>query len=167
VTRAGQIIAALELLGPPPPRRREDRRRHVEHVVDEMESVRRAAEHAKVTRKRMRTYSAALRKFQAASRAHAAAGGSLALSQRRVDRAVALDEEWSAHWHPPSPWLEHKTAVEWAYKLLGRWNPHDIVVSRVGTWHKLSAVLFGNRRANLYRHLRAFAAENKIRSRRK
>ncbi len=165
MTRVGQIIAALELLGPPPPHDHKDRRRHVEHAVDIMESVRRAAEHAMATRKLRRAYSAALRKFQNASRAHARAGGSLALKQKWIDHAVAVDEEWSAHWHPPSPWLPHKTAVEWAYKLLSRWKPHDVVVSRRGTWHQLSAILFGNPRANLYRHLRAFAAE--IRRRKK
>jgi hypothetical protein len=146
VTRAGQIIAALEFLGPPPRRGHEDRRRHVERVVDIMEGARRPAAHAKVTRKRMRAYSDALRQFQAASKAHAAVGGVLAFPLPLIRHAVALDKVWSAHWHPPSRWLEHKTAVQLAYALLICWKPRDVAVSRNGTWHKLSAVLFGNPR---------------------
>ena len=128
MTRTEQIDKALALLAPPL-REREDCRKHVAQVLDVMKGVDRAARHAKVTKKTMRAYSAALRRLQAASKAHVAAGGSLALSLERVDRAVAFDVEWSARWRPPSRWLKHEQAVARAHELLTGWNQHDIVVS--------------------------------------
>jgi hypothetical protein len=189
VIRKQQIKEALALLDPRPPER-EDCRRDIERKLDHMKAVSRAVEYA-VTKKSMRAYSAALRKMQKASRNHTRAGGSLALragtpvvteftvTDREgnkgrlrvrgggIDQAVALDEKWSRYWQPPSRWLKHKEAVRAAYELLARWNPRGIVVSSTGTWHKLSAILFGDERVNLYRHLRAFAAEWRIRRRKK
>ena len=163
MTRKQQIKEALALLDPPPPER-EDCRRDIERMLDRMEGVSRVVKYA-VTKKSMRAYSAALRKMQTASRNHARAGGSLTL--RGIDQAVASNEAWSRSWQPPPRWLKHKEAVGAAYKLLARWTRRGIVVSSTGTWHKLSAILFGDERVNLYRHLRAFAGEWRIRRRRK
>jgi hypothetical protein len=165
VTRKQQIKEALALLDPPPPEH-EDCRRDIERKLDHMIEVSRAVKYA-ATKKSMRAYSAALRKMQKASRNHTRAGGALTLRAGGIDQAVATDEAWLRCWQPPSRWLKHKEAVFAAYKLLDRWNQHGIVVSSTGTWHRLSAILFGDKRVNLYRHLRAFAAEWRIRRRKK
>jgi hypothetical protein len=163
MTRGGQVRAALKLLDPPP-HERQDCQRHVEYVLDRVNWAGRNIEHAKVTRKNMRAYSTALRKLQDASQAHHRAGGILLLPTSEIDRMVACNEQWSCHWQPPSRRLKHRTAVALAYELLTGWKPSvGCVVSRTGAWHRLATVVFGDPRANLYRHLRAFAAE--IRSR--
>jgi hypothetical protein len=163
LTRTEQIEEALALLAPSPEERKA-RRHDVESALDFLEGVNRAVEHAKVTKKSMLRYSDALLRMQAASKAHTAAGGSLALRQDQIDRAVAVDKAWSVPWQPPSPWLNHKESEGLAHQLLSC-RDGAIAVSRDGTWHRLSTVLFGDRQINLYRHLRAFAAE--IRRRKK
>jgi hypothetical protein len=163
VTRAEQISAALEMLAPPADRL-EACRRHIDWALDIIASAGRAAEHAKVPEKARRTYTDALRRFQTATRAHIRAGGSVALSPAAIDSAVNLNNHWEKGWSPSPITIKADTAVALALQLL---NEYDgvIKISRSpgpgGSWFRLAAVLYGNRRTNLFRRLRAF----KIRSR--
>jgi hypothetical protein len=170
VTRAEQISAALGLLAPPADRL-EACRRHIDWALDIIASAGRAAEHAKVPEKARRTYTDALRRVQTATRAHIRAGGSVALSPALIDSAVNLNNHWEKGWgrrhegwSPPPLTIKADTAVALALQLL---NEYDgvIKISRSpgpgGSWFRLAAVLYGDRRTDLFRRLRAF----KIRSR--
>jgi hypothetical protein len=77
----------------------------------------------------------------------------------RIERAIMNTEPRPKTWirlvRVRGVSIKHKTAVRLAYELLSEWNG-KIALSRNGTWHKLSALLFGDQRVNLYRHMRAF-----------
>ncbi len=161
MTRDQQMRKALELLAPSK-RDLAECRAYIETVLNAMEAAARAAEHAKVTRKSMRAYSATLQRMQAVSHKHHVAGGALAIPHDQIERAAHFDKEWSAHWHPPPDTLKEQFAVALAYELLSVWNPGVISINRDGTWHELAALLYGDEQRNLYRQLRAF---NEVRSR--
>jgi hypothetical protein len=186
MTRKEQITAALDLCAPPP-RKRKACREYVEEALDLLDSAGRAVEHARVTKKAISDHAKALRRFEIATDAAIAAGVPLAtrppdsllkiklsdlpddarvLKNHPVMRGLAA---WPRMWEPPSRSLKHRYAVLLAYELLIRWKPDNIVVSRNGRWHQLAAVLFGDPKVNLYRHLFAFqkAWKGKIRRRQK
>ena len=162
MTRKQQVSAALDQLAPK--HHRAECKAEIERALDMVEAAGRAVEHAKITRKSMRTYSLALRRMALASKAHAAAGGALALPRHVIENAVLLDRTWSAHWSPPSRSLKKQTAIKLAYELLSHWSSQPITTSRNRAWHELAGILLGDRKANLFRQLRAVA---EIRSRRK
>jgi hypothetical protein len=55
---------------------------------------------------------------------------------------------------------KQKTAVQYAHKLLSK-NGFPIKATRKGLWHQLSAILFGDPRADLFRHMLAFSKRRK------
>lgn len=155
--RAEQIAFALEKIAPTASDR-DECRRHIEEVLDIVESAGRAAAHAKNTKTRMRHYSAQLKRFLKVSREHAAAGGALAMSLSMVERAVALDAAWSARWSQPSRSLKQECAVAMAYEVLTCYNPEAIVMTPGSTWDQLAVIFNGETRVrSLYRQMQNFA----------
>lgn len=171
--RAEQVATALALLAPPPSER-EACRQHVEGALDVMEDASIghkvfASDRSGATTGARRAYNSAARKLLAADKALVAAGWCGPINRAEIERAIRSTEPRPKTWvrvHGSSVVRDkHKFALRLAHELLRRWNGAAITVSRDGTWHQLSVVLFGDRRVNLYRHLRTFAAE--IRSRQK
>jgi hypothetical protein len=155
IARAHQVREALNIIDPPPADR-ETYRHRIECALDRIGGAERAVEHAKLTNKTRRSYSDALRRMRHATRRQLQAGGPVALSPARIERAVKSDEAWNKGWSPPSRWLKHEFAVALAYDLISH-KPEAIAVSRNGPWHQLAAVLFGDKDINLFRHLRKFS----------
>jgi hypothetical protein len=153
MTREQQVDEALNLLDPA---ERDVCRAHIEEALDIIAAVIRADEHAKVTKTSIHAYSAALQRFLLASKKHRDAGGALAISHERIERAVDLDTDWSAHWGP-YPRRTGQVAVTLANEILVRWKPDAISVYQDGAWNRLAALLCGDPGRNLYRQIQAFA----------
>lgn len=150
-----QIDLALELLAPPQHQLAECRA-HIKEVLDVMAAVAQADEHAGITKRARRQYSAALERLLETTENYALIGGALTIPLDVIKRAVDSDRKWSTHWTPPSRYGHQKCAVAMAYELLSCWRPDAISKSRHGEWHQLTVILYGNMSANLYRHLRTF-----------
>ena len=106
-----------------------------------------------------RTYNSAARRLLAADKALLDAGWCGPIKRAEIERAIKNTERRPKTWvrlvRGRGSTIKHRTAVRLAYELLSEWNG-TIALSRNGTWHKLSALLFGDQRVNLYRHMRAF-----------
>ena len=179
LSRPQQVREALTLLNPPP-RERKAYQCHIANALDIMEDATIAhkvfasgrSEAAIMARTK---YNNALRRLRAAHDALLAAGGSvpIVLDLARIESAIASTDpqpkSWIRIYGSPVVRHKHKRAVRLAHSLLTGWK-RDISISRTGTWHELSAILFGDKRVNLYRHLYEFAKTRrlaKIRRRRK
>ena len=151
MTRAEQIKAALTIINPATSERRRCRE-HVGWSLDVVEGAGRAAQHAGVTKKKMRAKRAVLKRLQkVSSGAHVA----LALSPG-FNYAITSEIRWLDHWSPPSPWVKQEYAVAMAYDLLSSWNAAAITVSATGKWNSLAAALIADSDVNLYRQIRKF-----------
>jgi hypothetical protein len=162
VTRDKQINTALKLVAPPP-HQRETCRGRIDGMLHLMERAGVAhkvfaSDRSKAAISARRAYNSAARRLLAADKALLAAGWRGPIDRAEIERAIMNTEP------RPKTWIwvvrsrvanKHRTAVRLAYELLREWNG-TIALSRNGTWHKLSALLFGDQRVNLYRHMRAF-----------
>jgi hypothetical protein len=158
--RARQIHKALELLAPAPDQRGECRR-YIEHALDVMDSTQRAAAGFKAQRTANRqtgwAYHAAFERMLAVSKAHARAGGALAIPIAELERTVAFAAEWDAKFARALPprGIAERQAVALSRNLLWQWD-RPAHKTRGGTWHRLAAILLGDRSADLFRYLCAF-----------
>jgi hypothetical protein len=160
MTRARQIREALDLLAPAPDRR-DECRRDVEHALDVMASTMRAVEVIKAERaafrKTGRAYHRAFERLLAASKAHARAGGALAIKIARLEETIKFSTQWEAKVSRAMPKgaIAERQATALAYNLLRQWDRPTPTTSD-GVWHNLAAILLGDPDANLFRHLREF-----------
>lgn len=163
MTRDKQIDTALKLVAPPP-RQRETCRSRIDGMLHLMEraSVAHkvfASDRSKAAIRARRTYNAAARRLLAADKALLVAGWRGPIDRAEIERAIMNTEPRPKSWklvvRGRGVVTKHRAAVALAYELLVEWNG-TIALSRNGTWHKLSALLFGDQRVNLYRHMRAF-----------
>ena len=161
MTRDKQIDTALKLVAPPP-HQRETCRDLIDGVLRNMERAGIAHEgfvSEKAAIGAWRTYNSAARRLLAADKALLVAGWRGPIDRAEIERAIMNSEPRPKTWIPlvrvRGVSIKHMNAVRLAYELLSEFNG-KIVLSRNGTWHKLSALLFGDQRVNLYRHMRAF-----------
>ena len=163
VTRDKQIDTALKLVAPPP-HQRETCRDLIDGVLRNMERVGIAdkdfvSDRSKATIRARGAYNSAARRLLAADTALLAAGWRGPIDRAEIERAIMNTEPRPKTWirlvRVRGASVKHTNAVRLAYELLSEFNG-KIVLSRNGTWHKLSALLFGDQRVNLYRHMRAF-----------
>ena len=125
---------------------------------------RRAPRRAKAERRAWQRYHRAARNLQAADDALRAVGWGGPLDLAEIKRAVAASTPEAIQKQKDSvAWIEHlypgtrqQCAVETAHELLKRYRPYDIVTTRGGAWWRLSAILFRDPEADLFRYLRDF-----------
>jgi hypothetical protein len=158
--RAEQIHKALELLAPVPDQR-DECRRSIEHALGVMDSTTRTAAVIKAqrtaNRQTGRAYHAMLERMLTASKAHARAGGALAIPIPDLERVVESATEWDAKFARALPRgaIAKRQATALAYNLLRQWD-RPTPTTRGGAWHTLAAILIGDRGADLFRQLREF-----------
>jgi hypothetical protein len=135
-------------------------RRHIEHALDIMAATMRGVEAIKAQRaadRSGRAYYAALERALATSKAYARAGGALAIPIASLERAVKFVAEWRVGFSqalPPGA-IAERQATALAYNLLRQWD-RPALKTRKGAWHKLAAILLGDRDADLFRQLCGF-----------
>jgi hypothetical protein len=165
MTRARQIREALQVLAPLPQEFSECQCR-VEHAVYIMESTKRGAKAVRseraATKETGRRYYGALGRLLVASRAHARAGGAIGIPIAHIERTL----EWRSKYSRmlPSGAIVQRQAAALARSLLQQLN-RRIVTTRGKTWHRLAAILYGDREADLFDYL--CELENAIAQRRK
>jgi hypothetical protein len=152
MTRKQQVDEARSLLKPPADKA-DQCCAHIREWLDYVECARRAAD---TTRKENREYSAALWNLCAISRTKK---GVRLIGQELLDRAVAIDKKTSSpSWVAnimgdsalPPPLQPRDIAAVGAYELLKRWGHKQPTTTAGNEWHKLAAILFGQRGINLH-----------------
>jgi hypothetical protein len=163
MTREQQIRAALRLLGP--------RIDHKDDLRSDIEAALVSIEMAdpghplgtKHNKQQLKKISAALQRAQAAA-------DQLPFEMRFIltreppsvawlEEYIQLAEQWLAEPTAPPGRPGHKqrnTVIEASY-LLAKYSL-PIWATRKGLWHKLSAILFGDLKADLFRHMLAVSA---------
>jgi hypothetical protein len=164
VTREQQIQAALRLLAPEP-ERRADCERDINRALNIIEREANAGGNlTKKHKKALRSLEGALRRTVAARRAlerhWTTEFGGEHLPPLALDEWIAYCQQQCAL---PRPRRFRRTAnpkyhaVDQAERLLRDWGQQDrISVTRRGRWARLAAVLYGDRRADLYNHLQRY-----------
>lgn len=101
-----------------------------------------------------------LKRALAASRAHLRAGGALVIPIATLERAVAFATKWDVKFPRvlPKGAIAERQGTALAYFLLRQWD-RPTLRTRGGAWHKLAAILIGDREADLFRHLCEFKPE--------
>jgi hypothetical protein len=154
MTRKQQIDEAHKLLNPPADKADQC----CEHIREWLHYVEFARQAAGITRKENSEYSAALAKLCSISRTRK---GQRLIGQELLERAVAIDKKtsspsWAANIMgdsvPPPPLESRRSAAIGAYELLRCWG-HKLTTTAGNEWHKLAAILFGQRDINLHRHI--------------
>ena len=160
MTRSEQIAQALKVLIPPANKLAECRR-HIEHALDIMAATMRGVAAIKAQRaadrQSGRAYYAALERVLATSKAYACVGGALAIPIAPLQRAVKFAAKWRVGFSQALPRgaIAERQATALAYNLLRQWD-RPALKTRKGAWHKLAAILLGDRDADLFRHLCGF-----------
>jgi hypothetical protein len=162
MTREQQIEAALKL-SKLPPARRAAARVSIEKTLGVMGSARILHGLIKLNRSKAgRTYHLAFRKFLIAHKALLAIGSELLVSDLPIAAFEAGDklvqDEFFSDFVDRGP---QGFAAALAYELLLQWWGSDEFISttRKGPWWRLSAILYGRRDADLFRHLCKFKPE--------
>jgi hypothetical protein len=133
-------------------------------VLNDLERVLVLKVSTKAATKARNTYNRALHKVKAAHNALIRAGGHGYLKLDDIERAIeaskprrvyyAVDPSTSSAGDVRVGGRKTRKAAELALELLTRWRPDDIVTTKGKTWSKLAAILYGDKDADLYQHLR-------------
>jgi hypothetical protein len=166
VTRAEQIRKALKVLAPSGDGR-DGCRGSIENALDIMADAATAgrvfaAMRSKAVHKAERTYCLALRRLRVAHKALLAAGGGVPIGIELTDIERMIKSTEPRRYEPVyrAGGSGQVFAVALAHSLLREWRQDiRIVTTRGKEWHRLSAILFGNETADLFRYLCSFSPD--------
>jgi hypothetical protein len=181
VTRFGQVEEALQIIAPPPPQREHCKQQInfaldcIQAEDDDPETAMLASARSQRVKRAWRSYHLAVKRlYQADAKLRATGWGSGALiDSKSIERAINIStpviSSRRARGEPRNhfaeyadSWRHHKEkmAVSWAYTLLSSFGGRASTTQE-GQWKRLAAILFGNPRANLRRHIVRHNADRK------
>jgi hypothetical protein len=161
MARQEQVEAALKLIDPPPDRR-DQCRGHIEYMLGEASDD---LKRARAGAKEWKAYHLALRRLLVTHDRLEATGWGGWIERAAIERAIDATtpeqyrrERARSEAYADFAGSEQACAVALAHDLLTQWWNNDdlITTTRKGPWWRLSAILYGDPDADLYRYLRAF-----------
>jgi hypothetical protein len=146
--RDRQIADAIRLLAP---KQVGECRAQLKSALDIMADAHRRDTRRRATKRAADRFDGALRRFQDECHRAGKAGVALPID---IDRVIERHKRWNAL-APKRSQTPQQIAVKLAHDLMVYWRC-NITVGPRSRWHQLAAIILGDRRANLYRQLRAF-----------